>query len=590
MNIFKTLVRQGKKIIPIFETAKKYAFAHPFMSAAAVLVVLGLGWWGGSAMMQGSAQTRYVLGSVERGTVIASISGSGQVSALRQVDMKPEVSGTVVYVAVKAGNTVKKGQLLVQIDSTDAQKALRDAQNNLETAKLNLEKLLAPASGLSLIQAQNAVSNAEDSLAKAYVTGQNDITEVFLDMPDLMTSLKDIVIGTSASRGSQWNIDYYQNAIANYDEKVLVYRNNAYESFVAAQAAYDASFVEYKAMSNSPSTMTIEEMTQKTYDAVKKISEALKSVNTFVLLYSNTLTNRNQTPASVATAALTTLASDIQTTNSTLSALLSDTSSFKSGKQSLVEKRETLEDLVNGPDELDVRSDTLTVGQREDAVLDAQQTLAKYYIRAPFDGSVASVDVYAGDSAGSASVVSLITPQQMATLSLNEVDAAKVVVGNKATLTFDAIEDLTLTGTVVQIDAVGTVSQGVVSYEIKIAFDSQDARIKPGMTVNAVVQTVIKQDVLRVPTSAVKTQNGVSYVQVFDPALKETGGTQGIAASVSPTRVEVEVGISDDANIEIISGLTEGQQVVTRTITGSSAKTTTSPSQNAFGGSGGIRL
>ena len=71
---------------------------------------------------------------------------------------------------------------------------------------------------------------------------------------------------------------------------------------------------------------------------------------------------------------------------------------------------------------------------------------------------------------------------------MNEVDAAKISVGNKTTLTFDATEDLTLTGKVAQIDTIGTVEQGVVSYKVKIAFDTQDERIKPGMTANASIQ------------------------------------------------------------------------------------------------------
>jgi multidrug efflux pump subunit AcrA (membrane-fusion protein) len=187
---------------------------------------------------------------------------------------------------------------------------------------------------------------------------------------------------------------------------------------------------------------------------------------------------------------------------------------------------------------------------------------------------VTAVDQYVGDQGGSATLATLVTPQQIAKLSLNEVDAAKVKVGDKATLTFDAIDSLTLTGTVAQIDAAGTVSQGVVSYSIDIAFDTQDTRIKPGMTVNATIQTDTKQDVLMAPSGAVKTVNGTSYVQAFTPALAETGGPSGVTSDTPPGMIEVTTGISDDTNIEIVSGLTEGQQIVTRT-TAAGAKTGT---------------
>jgi HlyD family secretion protein len=147
---------------------------------------------------------------------------------------------------------------------------------------------------------------------------------------------------------------------------------------------------------------------------------------------------------------------------------------------------------------------------------------------------------------------------------------------------------------VAEVDSVGTVSQGVVSYTVKITFDVQDARIKPGMTVNASIQTAVHNDVLIVPSSAVKTINGVSIVQVFDPAISQTGGTVGTVSATLPKQVEVTVGISDDTNVEIISGLTEGQQVVNRTITGTTkpatAATASTRGAGGFGGAGALRI
>lgn len=579
---------------PIYVRSRKFIFAHKIISGAVLVVLLGVAWLGVSAAMKPGAETRYVLGTVEKGTIVASISASGQVSSSRQLDVKPQVSGTITYVAVKTGDKVAKGQLLAQVDPSDAQKALRDAQNNLETAKLTLEKLQRPASGLTLAQAQNAVSNAQDSLAKAYVDSESDIVDTFLAIPDSMAVLQDIVIGTAASRGSQWNIDYYKNATAQYDSRALSYRDDAYTTYVAAKAAYDKAFADYKAMGASPDNATIEKMTSETNDMLNEISAAQKSSNSFIQFYEDIVSSHNQSPSSVADTALTTLASQISTTNSKLSALTADTASIKSTMQSLREKQLSLTDLTDGPDSLDVRSDELAIQQKQDAVTDAQSTLAKYYIRAPFAGTVASVSAYVGDTAGSTAIMSIITPQQIATLSLNEVDAAKVATGNKATLTFDAIEGLSLTGTVAQVSAVGAVSQGVVSYTVEIAFDSQDVRIKPGMTVNAAIQTATKQDVLMVPSSAVKTTGGVSYVQVFKPALAETGSTQGVTSKTAPTRVEVTTGISDDANVEIVSGLTEGQQIVTRTTTGTAAAATSGTGSGArpsgIGAGAAIRL
>ena len=171
-------------------------------------------------------------------------------------------------------------------------------------------------------------------------------------------------------------------------------------------------------------------------------------------------------------------------------------------------------------------------------------------------------------------------------------DVAKIALGEKATLTFDAISDLTITGKVVQIDSLGTVSSGVVNYNVKISFDTGDIRVKPGMSVDAEIITNVKQDILTVPNSAIKTQGNASYVQMFDTALPApTAGVQGSVSLVPPRNQTVQIGVSDDTSTEIVSGLNEGDQVVTKTITSTTATTTSAPSLlNAVGGRGGAAV
>src|SRR5207248_903868 len=105
---------------------------------------------------------------------------------------------------------------------------------------------------------------------------------------------------------------------------------------------------------------------------------------------------------------------------------------------------------------------------------------------------------------------------------------------DKATLTFDAIPDLTISGTVAEIDSLGTVSQGVVTYNVKISFDTQDSRIKGAMSVSAAIITEVKQDVLVVLNSAVKSSSGASYVEMFDtPLAAPTDVSLGSSGSIS---------------------------------------------------------
>jgi len=180
----------------------------------------------------------------------------------------------------------------------------------------------------------------------------------------------------------------------------------------------------------------------------------------------------------------------------------------------------------------------------------------------------------------------LITNQKIAEITLNEIDAAKVKVGDLATLTFDALPDLTLKGKVSQIDPVGVQSQGVVNYNFQITFDQSDERLKPGMTVNADIVTETKAGILVLPNAAIKTQGTKSYVQIVDP--QELPSNFNLKSSLSlkttPKNQFIEIGTSNDQNTEIISGLNEGDYVVLRTIMSvtNTANTTTNTTRNMF--------
>ena len=152
----------------------------------------------------------------------------------------------------------------------------------------------------------------------------------------------------------------------------------------------------------------------------------------------------------------------------------------------------------------------------------------------------------------------------------NEVDVVKIALGQKVVITFDALPNFSATGKVASIDTVSTTSQGVVSYGVKIALDTNDDSIKPGMSASMNIITNVKQDVLMVPNAAVKTQGGAKYVQVLVNGVLQ--------------QKPVTVGLANDTDTEIITGLSAGDDVVTQTITsGSSTTATTSATRSALG-------
>ena len=537
-------------------------------------------YYGYKGIFPSVAPVRYVMAVASKGTLVVSLSGSGSVSASNQVDLKPKASGVVTYVSVVAGQTVRAGALLVQLDASNVASAVRDAQNNLDSAQLSMQKLTQATDALSLIQAQNALATAQqskqdttDNLTKTYNDGFNTISNTFLDLPTIMTGLNNILYGNDFGRG-QWNSDVYLNEMNRYSDQAIIFRDDAIAKYQKAKTEYDQTFSDYKAMTRDSATGTIESMVAETYNTSKDIAEAVKSTNNFIQLYKDTLIGKNLKTSPLADTHLASLNSYTGMTNIQLSNLLNIKQTIQSDKDSLVaddrtiaEKTESLKKLQVGTDPLDIKAQQLSITQRQNALYDAQNTYADYFVRAPFDGVVAAINVKHGDTIGSTSAVTMITQQKIADISLNEVDVAKIKVGQKATLTFDALPDLTITGDVASIDTLGTITQSVVTYNVKISFDTQDVRVKPGMSVSTAIITDVKQDVVMVPNSAVKNN------------------TVQIMVNGKPETKNVEVGIANDTMTEIISGVAENDNAVTQTITGT---TTTTPTTSGAGG--GIRI
>ncbi len=590
-----------------YDRARKYVAAHKARSAIiTIIIVAGLYWFWGVTHPT-VTQTHYVLTTVQTGTIVSTVSESGQVSPSNQVTINPQTSGQVTQVLVKDGEQVSQGQALAYLNATDEYNAVESAKASLQSAQLGLQKLQEPATALQLTQDQDSVSKTQSSLAtdqtnlqNIYSSAYSDVVATFLDLPTIQTQLQDIETGTEASKGAQWNIDYYENAVENWDDTdAIAGRTGTFSAYTANVATYDKAYADFQLITPSSSTSTIGAMLNETYATVQSEQNALNTANSFIQFYENQVKNHNQTPSSEADTSISTLSSDITKIDSHLSALLSDQNQITSDEQAIVndnasilEGQETLQALQAGPDPLDIQSDELSIQQQQNALQQAEDNLANYTITAPFSGTIADLSLNVGDTVGSGtSAATLITAQDLVDISVNEVDAAKIALGEQATLTFDAIPNLSLTGTVVDVSPLGTVTQGVVSYAIKIGFTTQDPRVKAGMTVNADIQTAVHQNVLTVPASAITTVGGATYVQAFNPPLTGAGLTSssGVVSAVPPTNIPVTVGITDNTNIEIDSGLTAGEQIVSRTVTagGAVSAAAAATTRGGFGGGGG---
>ncbi len=528
---------------------------HKTLMALLAVVILGGGYYAYSKFFSGTIATQYVLGAVTKGTIVSSVSGSGQVSALNQVDVKAKTSGDIVYVGVKAGQYVAAGTLIAQVDTRAAQKAVRDAETSLESAQLSYDQTVGSINGIRGIKEKNL-----EALNEAYDNGFNVVTNAFADLPGIMTGLNSILTGYDYDR-SQWNLNYYADAIRLSYQDISIVRDDTYTKYQKARQAYDQNFIDYKSASRFSDETQIEAIINQTYETSRLVSEAVKSASNLIQVYKDKMTEAGRQPKTLADTHLSSLNGYVSKVNSYIQSLYSAKNSIQSSKETLA-----------GTD-FDIRTEEIQLNKAKDALLDAQEELAGCYVRAPFSGVIAKVNVKVGDSSSDSAVVTLITKQKIAEVSLNEVDIAKVKVGQKATLTFDAVSDLTITGEVSQVDTIGTASQGVINYGVQIAFDSQDDRVKLGMSVSAAVITDVKQDVLYVSNSAVKQSDNVFYVEVLENGV--------------PRQQTIETGLTNDTDTEIKSGLKEGDEFVKNTVTSQTTSSSNSNSNFRIPGLGG---
>ena len=569
------------KIKKILVSSKNLILNHKIISLIVLIALIGVGYWWYSSTKNTTSEPRYILTSVAKGMITTSVSGTGQVSPADEKTVKADASGEITYFnsSVKSGSTISKGTLIATIDNTEAKKTIQEAEESLESAQISLDKLI----GADEANPKNK-QEAEEDLAKAYEDGYNTVSSVFLDLPSVMKGLDDILYGNDFS-DFQNNIDYYTyNTTYMYDDRVVQYKDSAEDAYETARKSYNTSFDAYKASSRYSDVATIDALISQTYNTTKDVSQAIKDAINLIQFYEDTLVDNGFKVNSIADTHISSLSSYLSKTNSDLSSLFSTNSSIENAEESL--------ENVDS----DIRTSKLTVTQKERALQEAKDALSDYSIYAPMSGIISEVNIGQGDDVSSGTTaVTIITQSKIAEITLSESDIASIKIGNKAVITFDAIDDLTITGEVIEVDTVGSASSGVVSYGLEIAFDTDNDSVKSGMSVSTTIITNSKNDVLTVPSTAVKSNDdGTYYVQVLGGTYDLTDRTnsiKGVTSSTAPTKKTVEIGLADDTNTEITNGLSEGDQIVVRvstsTTTGSTSTTKNSSSSNSIINTGG---
>ncbi len=435
-----------------------------------LLLIVGVFVW--QRLATPTTAVRAQTATVTRGTLVATVNAAGNVSAPKTTALAFQTSGRVAKVNVQMGDQVKKDQVLMQLDTTDLELALKTAQTNLASAQADFDSS-ATSLQVSLKNAQSGLGNAQASYDAAVAKNKTNLDQLIL---------------------AKITLDKAQSALAT------------------AQAAYDP--ISWRADAGlTPQAATL--------------ASAQADYNSALANYNITAHTIND------------------------SALVQAKASLDSAKANLDQAQKAMD---TSPKIAQAKLDNAKT-----AVDTAQRNLAYATITAPYDGIVSAVNFSAGDTAGSGTAVSLVDLSNLQVkVTIAEVDMAKIKVGEPAQMTMDAVAGRTYDAKVVAVSPVGTVTQGVVNYPIIVAISNPDNSVKPGMTANLAVEVDRRENVLLLPTRAVRTQGNQKVVTV------ESKGKNAL--------VPIKTGLSNDTMIEVTSGLNEGDQVLLNQTTTSSGR------------------
>lgn len=519
-----------------------------------------------------SNTTLYAIFTVKTGNISETVNGTGQVSGQNQVNITPLSSGKITEVRVKQGDEVKEGQIIAIIDESSALASLNQAQSALETAKANYNKLIAGPTDLDIKAAELSLKQAQDTLHNSYI--------------NLLNSLNSIYINTFN------NIHNNIDALFNNPNDVsvsLIYNSSDYQAQINA--------VNGKILTNNYLKQWQKELEELNFNSdpqeiEKSANNALFYLNSIKQFLTDTLNSlisaipTSRIPQSSIDGYKSNVSSALSSVQQNISSLVSSLQQIQSSKNSVEQAKLNLEKLKTPPTEAEIQSAKTAILNAETQLKNAQTNYDNNIIRAPFSGEIAVLNIQKGSlitgstvagTTGSTVIGTIVAKQKIAQISLNEIDVAKIKVGDKAILTFDAFPNKNVEGKVAEIEGVGTVTQGVVNYNVKIIFDPKDLPIRSGMSVSANIITQTKENVLLVPNEAIKNQGGKNYVQVLDKNnITPSPSNKMLFKSISlPQRVFIKTGIADDKYTEIIEGLKEGDIVVIREISSSNTNSST---------------
>lgn len=520
----------------------------------------------------------------ELGPISGVVNSTGQVAPWTEGKLSFRTSGQIVSIPVRVGDAVKKGSTLASLDTTDLKIQVEQSQANLDSAQAKLDAVQAGPRKEDVAAAQAALDAAQAKLDGMLAGGRaEDVTSAQAALTSAQAKLHELKAGSLPSdlASAQADVDKAQATLATATDNLANLQRppdplaiqsaqlavqQSQDALWSAQSSRDGTCApqnpRYLCDAANATVAADQVALQQAQVKLSQIQEPPKPED---LAADKAAISSAQTQVASAKVKLAQLKAGPVSDD-----VIQAEAAVTQAQQALDLKKQPYSDsdiaqqrqaVAQAKAELALRQAPYTTSDLEAAKAAVSQSRAQLeltqynldsaVLKAPFDGIVSAVNADVGElasSTGGGAIVSLVDPNDLRLdVSVDETDIANVEVGRDANVTFDALPAKTFPGKVVSIAPSASVQQGVATYLVSISLKNA-AGVKPGMTGNADIIYANHDKVLLVPNRAVRTEGNRRVVTVLD-------GTKLVPHPVT-------VGLSDDQNSEILSGLKQGDQVV----------------------------
>lgn len=484
---------------------------------ASVLILLGGLYW----FFARNNGTSYQFVTVTQGSITETVSATGNTVPMQSVVLGFQNTGTIARVYYNLGERVNAGAVIASLDTANLSAALEQAQANLAAAQADLAGLTVGTRPKQLAIDQNSVTQDEIALANAVASAY---------------TVSDTAIHTDADQ-------LFVNPRSSNATLILVVPDASLENRVVRERValepilsnWNSQIVAPTFISNDPTVVAAQAV------------QNLMQIDIFLNDLANALT-KTQPSISIPAATLSAYGSIIASARTSTMAALT---ALTSAQATLVSAKGTLALAQAGSTSQEIAAQQAQVEQAQAGVANAEANLHNAQIIAPISGILTQQDAKVGQQASpGVPLISIVGNDGFEVdTGVSDTDVGKLSIGDRVTMTLDAFPNEIFTGSVFYIAPAETNTQGVITYQVKIAFDKLDPQLKSGLTANITIQTKQENNVLILPQYAILQNNNGTFVETL----------AGKIATTSP----VTLGIQDqDGNVEILSGVTLGEQVI----------------------------